>query len=126
MRLDAILEIAALIVAVAAFVYSWIYYFRKVAKSEVGWRKWVTLASLMLVSLSILAWPIMIVSMPHANWATGDGVGQQVAHAAFWIKASARICAAALLLCFFGKPRLILPIAISCIGVLFFWGLNIP
>jgi hypothetical protein len=126
MRLESILEIAVLVVTVAAFVYSWIYYFRKVAKSGAGWRKWMTLASLVLVSLSILAWPVMVFSMPHANWATGDGVGQQVAHAAFWIKASVRTCTVALFLCLFGKPRLILPIAISCLGVLFFWILNIP
>jgi hypothetical protein len=126
MRLDSILVNAALIITLAAFVYSWIYYFRTVTKSGAGWRKWMTLASLTLVSLSIVAWPIMVFSMPHANWSTGEGVGHQVAHAAFWIKVSARICAMALLLCFFGKPKLILPIAITCVGVLFFWGLNVP
>lgn len=58
---------------------------------------------------------------PGADWSSGAGVGHQVA----WVYARARAALyallAALVICFIGRLRLILPIAVACIGTGMFW-----
>jgi hypothetical protein len=49
------------------------------------------------------------------------GVGREVQWADAWERGAVRILLVALILCLFGRPRLILPIAVSCVGAALFW-----
>ena len=115
--------IATILVLMApiGFVYSWYFYFTSMPWKSSGWRGRVTLASLVLISLAVLLWPAMMVLMPAADWGSGAGVGHQVR----WVYARAGVALilllAALVLGLFGRPRLILPIAVACIGSGVFW-----
>jgi hypothetical protein len=102
-------------------IYGWICYFTPRSQEPVGWRGRATLLSLVLVSLAASLWLLMELRMPGADWRTGTGVGHQVA----WVYAHARVALYALLvalvLSLFGRPRLILPIVVACIGTGLFW-----
>jgi hypothetical protein len=110
-----------MLMAPFGFVYSWYFYFTSMPWKSSGWRGRVTLASLVLISLAVLLWPVMMVLMPAADWVSGAGVGHQVQ----WVYARAGVASilllAALLLGLFGRPRLILPIVVACIGAGLFW-----
>lgn len=75
-----------------------------------------TLGSLALAWLAILSWPVMALLKPQADWRTGTGVGHQMEWVEAWHKPILRTLLAALVLCLFGRPRLILPIALGCGG----------
>jgi hypothetical protein len=80
------------------------------------------LLSLSLVSLVIVLWPVsMVVLMPKAEWVSGAGVGHQVRWMEAWESGAFRALVVALVLGLFGRPRLILPIAVACVGTALFW-----
>jgi hypothetical protein len=109
------------LLAPLGLIYSWVFYFTRMRKEPAGWRSRATLLSLVLVSLAILLWPAVMVLTPGADWERGTGVGHQVQ----WVYARARVALglslAALVLSLFGRPRLILPITIACIGTGVLW-----
>lgn len=91
---------------------------------EVVWvaRSTLTLASLVLVSFAVLLYPIDRLTMLRIV-----GSGQQVR----WVDAGERIALRVLLvafvLSFYARPRLILPIALACVGTGLFWVFsNVP
>lgn len=117
------MNLIATIVVLSApvmLIYGWVCDFTPASEESVGWRGRATLLSLVLVSLAVLLWLLMELLMPGADWRTGAGVGHQVA----WV-ARARVALYALLVALvlglFGRPRLILPIAVACIGTGLFW-----
>lgn len=111
----------------AGLVYAWIFYWVRMKTGPGNWRGHVTLASLVLASVAILLWPISRVLMPRADWSSGAGVAHQVQWADSWEKYAVRILLIALILCFFGRPRLIMPIAVACVGAALFWDFtNMP
>jgi len=119
--LENIIVTALVLLAPLGFVYSWYFYVRRMPWNASGWRGRVTLGSLALLSLAILLWPITRITMPSANWQTYAGVGEQLrwVDAGVWI--ALRILLAALALSLFGRPRLILPIVVACVGTGLFW-----
>lgn len=109
------------LLAPVGLIYGWICYFTPADEESRGWRSRATLLSLVLVSLAGLLWPMTMIYLPGADWRTGASVGHQIA----WEYARARVALysslAALVMCLFGRPRLILPIAVACIGTGLFW-----
>jgi hypothetical protein len=111
----------------AGLVYAWVFYWTRMKTEPGNWRSRVTLASLVLASIAILLWPICRVLMPKADWQTWAGVGHQLQWVDSWEKVAVRILLVALILCFFGRPRLIIPIAVASVGAALFWVFsNIP
>jgi hypothetical protein len=86
-----------------------------------GWRGRVTLGALVLLTFAILLWPITRITMPAADWSSGAGVGEQLRWVDAGERVASRILLAALALSVFGRPRLILPIALACVGTGLFW-----
>jgi hypothetical protein len=114
---SSIAETAVCILAPEGLLYSWHFYLTQMRKESPSWRNRVTLLSLALVSLAALLWPIMGMLMPRADWGSGLGVDHQVQWAESWHRPILRALLVALVLCFFGRPRLIAPIAIACVGM---------
>ena len=75
------------LLAPVGFVYSWYFYVTRMPWNSSGWRGRVTLVSLMLLSFTVLLWPINRMTMPAADWSSGIGVGQQ----ARWVDAGERV-----------------------------------
>ena len=114
-------EIVAIFLAPVGLIDSWHLYLTQMRKESTGWRNRVTLLSLGLVSLVVALWPVMAVLMPRADWGNGLGVDHQVQWVESWHRPILRALVVAFLLCFFGRPRLIAPIAVACFGTALFW-----
>jgi H+/Cl- antiporter ClcA len=121
MRFDSFVEIAVFILTPAAIAYSWFFYLKRMHRIEQTWRCRVTFVTLILISLVVLAWPVMFAMFPKADWGTGVGIDHQMAYIEWWHKVILRTCAAALILSLFSRPRLIFPLVVSCFGIATFW-----
>lgn len=109
------------LLAPVALIYGWVCYFTPQREEAPRWRGRATLLSLMLASLVILLWPVMMLLLPEADWQSGAGVGNQVQWVSFWLRAIFRSLVAALILGLMGRPRLIFPIVVGCIGSAMLW-----
>jgi hypothetical protein len=109
------------LLAPVGLCYGWIFFWTRMRHEPRSWRTWVTVVSLALASLAVLSWPVMAVLAPKADWGTYVGVRSQVEWVEAWHRPIFRTLLAAFVLCFFGRPRLILPIAFGCIGAAMFW-----
>lgn len=107
--------------APVGLIYGWVFYSTRIRKEPSDWRSRLTFLSLALVSLVVLLWPAMMVLMPRADWGSGVGVGHQMDWVKAWERVAFRTLSAALVLGLFGRPRLILPIAVACVGTAMFW-----
>ena len=105
------------LLAPVGLIYSWVFYLTRMRGEPAGWRSRATLLSLVLVSLAVLLWPAMMVLVPGADWRIGKGVGHEVQ----WARFAFGLSLMALVLGLFGRPRLILPITLACIGTGVFW-----
>jgi hypothetical protein len=113
-----------IILAPAGLIYSWtfyLFYLRRMKSEPTGWRHYVTLLSMALVSLVVLLWPIMFALAPQADWRIGRGVDHQVQWLEAWHRPIFRSLLVALVLALLGRPRLIVPMAVACIGTAMFW-----
>ena len=111
-----------ILLAPAGLVYSWAFYLRRMRREPTtGWRNRATLLSLTLVSLVALLWPVMALLMPRADWGSGLGVGHQVQWVEAWHRPIFRALLLAFVLGLLGRPRLIGPIAVACVGTGLFW-----
>jgi hypothetical protein len=121
MAVENMIGIVLVLLTPVALIYAWVCYFTPADKEPRGWRSRATLLALASVSLAAVLWLEMMARLPEADWRTGTGVGLQVA----WEYARTRAAFGVLLLAFvlnlFGRPRLILPIALVCIGTAAFW-----
>lgn len=109
------------LLAPVALIYSWYFYLTKIRKEPFTWRTGVTLLSLALLSVGALLWPVTMILAPKADWSTYAGVADQVNFVGSWAKIAVRTASVALLLCFFGRPSLIAPMAVACVGTVLFW-----
>jgi hypothetical protein len=109
------------LLAPVGLIYSWHFYFTRIRKELAGWRNRASLSSLVLATLGALLLPITMIFAPKANWSSYVGVAEQVHFVESWEKVAVRTLLVALVLCFFGRPRLIGPIAVACIGTAIFW-----
>jgi hypothetical protein len=116
-----IISSALVLLAPICLVYCWYFYIKHMPWRSLGWRGRVTLGSLVLLSFAIVLWPIDRMTMPAANWGSGVGVGAQMR----WAEAGERVASKVLLVAFvlslFGRPRLILPLVLGCVGTEAFW-----
>ena len=110
-----------IILAPAGLIYSWVFYLTRMRREPARWRHWVTLSSMALVSVVVLLWPIMLAFTPRTDWGSGLGVGHQVEWLEAWHRPIFRTLLVALVLAWLGRPRLIAPIALACIGTAMFW-----
>lgn len=78
-----------------------------------------SLVSVALVSLTVLAWPVMLVRVWYV--ASSQGFEDQVDLIEAWHRPVFTILFGAMVLSFFGRPRLIVPIVVACLGVTLFW-----
>jgi hypothetical protein len=103
-----------------AFLYAWLQYSKKLRKEAYPIRNRFTLASLALVSLAVVLWPICWVSIPKSYSAAmhyGDT----------WVNFVVMpVCLVAAVLSLLGRPRVILPIVIACWGTVVFWAVSLP
>jgi hypothetical protein len=115
------IAILLVLLAPVGLIYAWVCYFTPADQEPIGWRRRATLLSLALASLAVVLWLETMFRLPGADWRTGAGVGHQVA----WMYARTRVAFGVLLLAFvlnlFGRPRLILPISVACIGTGVLW-----
>jgi hypothetical protein len=121
MAVGNILGILLILLAPVGLIYAWVCYFTPHREEPIGWRSRATLLSPALASPAIVLWVEMMLRLPGADWRTGAGVGHQVA----WMYARTRAAFAVLLLAFvlnmLGRPRLIVPISVACIGTAVLW-----
>jgi hypothetical protein len=110
-----------ILISPAGLIYGWFFYLTRIRRELPNWRNRVTFVSLGLASLAMILWPGMAFFMPQADWATGTGVAHQLNWAETWERAGLRILLGAFVLALFGRPRLILPIALACVGSALFW-----
>jgi uncharacterized membrane protein len=104
------------LLAPASLIYCWWVYWMKMSGDRADWRGRFTLISMTLVSLVMVSWPTHVLFMPRIGsrleqfrWVAVREVG---AVAALLV---------ALFLGLFGRPRLILPITLACMGIAIFW-----
>jgi len=102
-------------------LYGWFFYLTRMRHEPRDWRSWITLTSLTLASLAILSWPVTALLAPKADWGTHVGVRNRLAWVEALQKPILRTLSAAIVLCLFGRPRLILPIAVACVGAALVW-----
>ena len=102
-------------------IYGWHFYFTRIRREPAGWRNRISMLSLVLVSLGALLWPVVMKFAPKADWGSYVGVAEQVHFVESWERVAVRTLLAAFILCFFGRPRLIAPVAVACIGTTLFW-----
>src|SRR5262249_55922308 len=116
-----IIPTIVVLLAPVGLIYGWYFFFARMWKVETGWRSHVTLVTLILISVVVVMWPIARITAPEVNWHTWVGAGAYMHWVGAWEKVSVRILLASLVLSFFGRPRLILPISFACVGIGLFW-----
>jgi|ERR1017187_7613616 hypothetical protein len=121
MKGENLIATVIILLAPAGLIYSWAFYLRRMRREPTKWRNRATLISLTLVSLVALLWPVMVVLMPRATWGSGLGVAHQVQWVEAWHTPVFRTLLVALVLALFGRPRLIAPMAVACVGTAMFW-----
>jgi hypothetical protein len=119
-------DIAAVIALLApvGLIYGWYFYSARIRHEPAGSRNRITVLSLVLASLGALLWPATMMLAPKADWGSYVGVAEQLHFVESCEKVAVRILLVALALCFFGRPRLIAPVAVACIGTILFWTLS--
>ncbi len=109
-----ILTVAVVIAGVAAFFYAWFRLLKTSVEKLFSWRDGISMAAIALATVAVFLRFVM-----PAFW--GSDFGDQVRFADKWAAVSLKICALGLLVTFFGRPRLIAPIGIACVGTAVFW-----
>ena len=109
------------LLAPVALIYSWFFYITKLRKQHPGWQSRLTLVSLALTTLGAALLPITMIIEPKADWSTYVGVARQIDFEASWERFAVRTLAAGFVLCFFGRARLIVPLALASVGCILFW-----
>jgi hypothetical protein len=128
-RMQVEMDIAGIVALLApvGLIYSWHFYLTRSRREPAGWRNRISVSALVLASVGALLWPITRIVAPKADWSSYVGVAQQLHFVESWEKVAVRTLLVAFVLCFFGRPRLIAPIAVACIGTTLFWAFsNMP
>ncbi|HYM76920.1 MAG TPA: hypothetical protein VE377_13160 [Candidatus Dormibacteraeota bacterium] len=116
-----IVDTVLILLAPIGMLYAWLFFLMRMRHEPGNWRNRISMVSLVLIFLAALSWLIMASLMPRADWGSGIGVGLQAEWVEAWHRPIFRTLLAALVLCLFGRPRLILPLAVACIGTALFW-----
>jgi hypothetical protein len=124
MEVEADIAFFIALLAPIGLIYGWRFYSAKIRLEPAGWRNRISVLSLALASLGALLWPITMIFAPKADWINYVGVARQVDFVEWWEKVAVRTLLVAFVLCFFGRPRLIAPIAVACLGTTLFWAFS--
>jgi len=119
--LDNTIVMVIVLLAPVGLAYGWWFCFARMLKEPLRWRSRVTVVALGLVSVAAVMWPVAHMTAPEANWQTWAGVGAYYRWVEGWGRVAMRMLLGALVLSFFGLPRLIFPIVVACVGVGMFW-----
>jgi hypothetical protein len=119
--IERIIPAVFLLLSPIGLLYGWFFYSKHLRHENASWRNRVTAVSLASVSLAFLSWPAMAVLAPRADWATGAGVGHLMRWVEWWYKPIFLMLVGSVVLCLFGRTRLILPIAVACVGAATLW-----
>ena len=109
------------ILAPVGLIYSWYFYFSKLRREPSRWRNKISLIALVLASLILLLWPAAMIFAPKVHSATYVGAPEYQKFVDTWMKVAVRALILPFVLCFLGRPRLIAPIAVACVGTALFW-----
>ena len=104
-----------------ALAYSWYFYWVRMRKDPDSWRNRITLISLVLVSVVAILWLPTMFLTPGADWRTGVGVAHQMAWMGRRLRAALCTLLVASLLSVAGRPRLIAPMILACLGTAALW-----
>ena len=108
-----------------SLMYGWYFFFSRIWKEGSNWRNRTTFFSLLLVSLATLMWPVMALVRANAKPINDATLEQQLNWGLAWGRVAIVIFLLAFILGLMGRPRLILPIAVACIGTGLFWILSV-
>ena len=118
-------EYALIFAAPVAWISAWWFLITGQEREPRDWRNRVSFVSLSLLTVAgLLFIPIRIYNSG-ANWRTAGGFDTHLRHTLAAAAIAIRTCGAALLLSFFGKPKLIALIAIGCVGTWLLWAISI-
>ena len=98
-----------------AWAAAWWLVVTAIVRERRKWRNEVSLVSLGTATVAGLLW------VPAGLYTTRDPVAGALRSVDEWTIAAVIICGLALILCFFGKAKLIVPIALTCLGTASFW-----
>lgn len=121
MAVENTIAVVIVLLVPVALLYCWFFYWTRMRLGPPTWRSRATLVSLTLLSLVVLLWPAMALLMPRADWGSGLGVSHQAEWVEAWHRPILRTLLVALIVGLFGRPRLILPIGVACVGAAIFW-----
>jgi hypothetical protein len=121
---ESVVGACLVLLAPVGSIYGWHFYFTRIWTEPATWRHRISGLSLTLASLGALLWPITMKFAPEADWKGYRGVAQQVAFIDSWERVAIRTLLLGFILCFFGRPRLIAPIAAACVGTAVFWAFS--
>jgi len=121
MRIENAIATVIIVLAPVGLIYGWYVYVTNIRKEHSNWRKRFSLMSLVLVSLSVLLWPLMITLVPKADWTANVGVAKQVEFVYSFARFGLGLLFFGFVLCFFGRRRLIALMVVSCVGIALFW-----
>jgi hypothetical protein len=122
-RMQLVNDILGLVIVLApvGLIYGWHFYFATIRREPPGWRNRISGLSLLFCSVGVLLWPVAMMLAPKADWRSYEGAPRQLHFVYSWERVVLYGLFATLVLCFFGRPRLIVPIAVGCIGTALFW-----
>lgn len=111
-----------MILAPFAWGTGWWFGLKAITQDPNSWRNRASIFSLGIVTAAGLLW------LPAAFYAAHSGrTSEHLRTIDLWSGVAILICAVALILSLFGRPRLILPIAVAALGTSCFWiGTTIP
>ena len=121
MRAEELISTIITLLAPVGLIYSWFFYFARIRKEPSRWRNRASFSSMTLVSLVVLTWPLMVALVPKVDWVSGNGVDREMQWVEAWHPPILRALLVALVLAFLGRPRLILPMGVACVGTAMFW-----
>ena len=104
-----------------AWAAAWVFALRAILKEPKSWRNRISIGSLGLLTLIGLLWLPVAVYSSGTESAASAGFAVHMKNVQEWSKFAGRGCVLPLVLSFFGRPRLIAPIAMACIGTALFW-----
>ena len=104
-----------------AWAAAWVFALRAILKEPKSWRNRVSIGSLGLLTTIGLLWlPVAVYSSGTESLA-GAEFAAHLKNVQDWSRLAGRGCAVPLVVSLFGRPRLIAPVAIACIGTALFW-----
>lgn len=118
-------EYGLIFAAPVALIAAWWLLIIGEKRGRRSWRNRVTLVSLVLLTRAGLLFIPVTIYNSGTHWKSAGELDTHMRHTLTAAAIAIRTCGIALLLSFFGEPRLIALIAIGCIGTWLLWAISI-